>query len=197
MTMATWSLSALIATHKLVFCSTLNPFELHPPIGTNMAISAFVSAWNRLPRPHVTPCYLEPNHWHFALRTVFLWGPDTILFMVNPAGRYVRFECPPSMNLNLRHAPLQIKARVSALLLLKAFACEEGAWSRPWSWSTDCPEMARSVSMVMREFGVRHGLEIVEIAKPLGRKIFDEEWENFSFTLLNLKHAENAHHEME
>lgn len=101
------------------------------------------------------------------------------------------------MNLTLRDAPLEIKARVSALLLLKAFACKEGGWSRPWSWSTDCPEMARSVSMVLSELGVQDGLEIVEITKPLERKIFDEEWEKFGLALPNVNDAEDAHHEME
>lgn len=186
--MDTQNLSTLIAAFDLVFCSNQSPFVSDPSDAAQIAFATFISAFNRLPRPHVTPCFLGPNHWHFSLRTLLVCVPDIILFMVNPAERYVHVERVPSIR--LIREPLELQARVSAVLLLKAFAGEQLCQSRPWSWSTDSPEMATLVSAVMREFGIRDGLEIVRISTPAERMAADEEWIKF-FQALVRSEGEN------
>lgn len=178
----------LIAAFDRLFCSDLNPFDADPSVATEEAFSAFVSAFNRLPRVETTPFSHDNNHWHFSLRTINRRLPDTILFMVCPAERFVHIELTPP-SIDLMHESLETKARVSAILLLKAFAGEQLGRSRPSSLSTDCHEMSRSVEMVLRELGVREGLEIVDISNRRAMTIVNEEWMTFYEALLRLSNA--------
>lgn len=186
--MANPDLSSLIEAFDRIFSSDLNPFDSHPPFATAMAFSAFVSAFNSLPRPRLDLCNLGLNHWHFSLRNIDISFPNTILVLVSPTGRYVQCVYPPTRD--LAYAPLQVQAHVSAILLLKAFASEDLGRSRPWSWSTDCPDMAFSVSMYLKEFGVRDGLETVLFTSPRTMRIVDEEWLKFLTALLQQKLAQ-------
>ena len=178
----------LIAAFDRLFCSDLDPFDPHPSVATEEAFFAFVSAFNRLPRVQTTPFAQHENHWHFSLRTINRRLPDTILFMVCPSERFVHIEHPP-LSIDLEHESLETRARVSAILLLRAFAGEELGRSRPWSLSTDCQEMLRSVEMVLRELGVRERLDMVHISNRMAMRIVREEWMKFYEALLRLSNA--------
>lgn len=166
----------------------LNVFENHPSLATITAFSTFVSVFNRLPRPHPDLYRLDFNHWHFSLRNIDIGPPHTMLFLVSPAGRETHFEISPTRY--LANAPLQVKAYVSAILLLRAFAGEALGRLRPWSWSTDSLDMACLVSIAMRKFGVRDGLETVAVTSPRTMKIADEEWLKFYTAILEVKLAQ-------
>ena len=181
-TMATPEQAAIIPVFNRLFHSELNPLAQNLTGAARKALDAFVTSFNRLPRPEITPCFFGANHWHFSFRVITLQYPDMVLFMVNPGGRYVHIEHLPS--LTLYHDEIHRKAHVAAVLLLKAFASESLGRARPWSLSTDSELMARNVSASMWAFDVADGLKIVGVTSAKEMDIVNEEWFKFLTSLL-------------
>ncbi|KAM0804284.1 hypothetical protein BDR22DRAFT_818433 [Usnea florida] len=154
--------------------------------------TALVSTFNALPRHQLSPSGSVPNHWHISLREVPLHPPGQILFLINPAARYVHVEgpLPPSY----KSATTEVKATIWSMLLLKAFnegmgATEEvkragATLGRPWSWVCGDAEMAGAVGEMLRGIGVL-APEGVGLAGDEENGVADEEWGRFLGTLQN------------
>ena len=151
--------------------------------------ASLVNTFNSLPRNKLTPSGVNPNHWHISLRHVPLHPPGHLLFLINPATRFVYTPgpIPPSA----QNEPITAKASMLALLLIQAFNnglgvprrrnCEE--FGRPWSWVCNDAEMAGVVCEKIKGLGVQ-APEGVGVAEEAENRIADEEWERFVGMLL-------------
>lgn len=151
------------------------------PNETEQIISAAASNFNSLPRSPLDSSVAGTNHWHFSLRPVLLDPPDTLLFMVCQTGRIHVVRLPVSTGATI---PLNVQARLSAVLLLGAFSGDNLRRSRPCSWSTDSIELARGVSTVMKQIGVGDGLDHVGITEQWHQDFADTEWMKYFANLL-------------
>lgn len=143
-------------------------------------MASAVQTFNALPRQEKAPSGAVPNHWHFSVRHVQLEPPGDLVFLLNPAARYIHVEGPATIS-SLSSAPAQ--AEIIAPLLLKAFnnglGVPEMTKQAPWSWSTTTPELANAVGAKLRDLGVKKELVKVGAGKTEEEKIADEEWERF------------------
>lgn len=150
-----------------------------------------VAQFNQLPRTPLDPSGLVPNHWHFSLRPVPLRPRGLVLFIINPASRFV--YVPGRIPLSFFDAPRETMADVIIRILIMAFTKPDLNQSRPWSWSTNNAEMADAVEEGLTEFGVADGLDVVEVAPAEENSIADEEWTNFLNRLReNTRNARNT-----
>ena len=123
-------------------------------------MASAVQTFNALPRQQLAPSGAVPNHWHFSIRHVQLEPPGDLVFLLNPAARYIHVEGPAPIS-SLSSVPAQ--AELIAPLLLKAFnnglGSPEVMKQAPWTWSTTSPELASAVSVRLKELGVKKELE--------------------------------------
>lgn len=153
---------------------------------------SLVSTFNALPRNQLSPSGTVPNHWHISLRQVPLQPPGQVLFLINPAARYVHVEGP--LPPDYTSATTQVKATIWGMLLLNAFNKSLGATEeekragavvgRPWSWVSNDAEMAGAVGEMLRSIGVL-APEGVGLAGDEENAIADEEWRRFFGKLHN------------
>lgn len=136
-----------------------------------------IALFNGLPRTPLSPSGLVPNHWHFSLRHVPLPPAGLVLYIINPAARYV--HVPGRIDLSLSEAPIETKAMVIIGVLLSAFAKQELNRSRPWSWSTNDAALASVMGGKLRALGVTDGLDVVGVASDEENRIADEDWTQF------------------
>ena len=141
--------------------------------------SQLVATFNTLPRRPLAPSGSVANHWHISVRHVPLNPPGDVLFILNPAARYVHVEGP--LPASAANAPMSVKAATSALLLLKAFNNALGnegmdeARLRPWIWACNDAELAGALGETLRTMGIT-APEGVSVAEEGDNTIADEEW---------------------
>lgn len=133
-----------------------------------------VAAFNALPRNPITPSGLAPNHWHFSLRLVTISPIGLLVFIINPAARYIHTEGP--IDISLRLATSHEQGTVVAWALLKAFQKSELGQVRPWSWSTNDAGLAAAVGNVFRQWGVSDGLDQIRAGNAEESAISNENW---------------------
>lgn len=149
--------------------------------------ASLVDTFNALPRKRLSPSGTIPNHWHISLRHVPLQPPGYVLFIVSPASQYIHTEGP--LPPNYQDAPIEVKATLWSILLLRAFNNGLGAVDqevppigRPWSWVCGDAEMAGAVGERLRGLGIT-APEDMGIAEEEENRKADECWERFFATL--------------
>ena len=145
---------------------------------------ALVSTFNAVPRNRDAPSGRVPNHFHFSIRHIPLTPPGYVVFIIQPASRYVHVEGP--LPANFASETLPVKATAISILLLKSFnkglgGLGQGAVSqigRPWSWVCSDAETAGAVGEALRGMGVT-APEGLGVAQDEENTIADQQWEQF------------------
>ena len=146
-----------------------------------------IKTFNSLPRQKLSPSGAVANHWHFSVRHVPLEPPGDLLYILNPAARYVHVEGPAQI-LSLQTAAAQ--AEVVAPLLIKAFNGGLGDASAPhlapYTWSTTGAELARAVEARLRQAGVKEEASQIGTGSAEEERVASEEWDRFMGQLKSL-----------
>jgi len=148
-----------------------------------------VYTFNKLPRKRLTPSGAVPNHWHFSVCHVPISPPGDVLFLLNPAARFVHVagRLPSASDTETS----KLRVVILAISLLMAFNRDMGnapqtempPTGRPWSWATNDAQLAGAVGEALSSMGVEGPLVHVQVSGVEENGIADEEWRNFLRTL--------------
>jgi len=142
-----------------------------------------VSAFNSLPR-HIQTSDSVPNHWVFTVRHVPVHPEAELIMVVNPTSLESHCEGPVDLS---KLIPRDYNG-VVVQCLLGAFVSGMGSGERqrmvaPWTWKTTEEKLAREVSALLRELGVREELAEVGVVDGEVKRIVDAQWEDLLGTI--------------